>query len=55
MLGTSAFSGRVVLATVSFFVYVVLVAAYAVLRLRKFQRDARKKGARVDVTAGQAA
>lgn len=55
VLGTSAFSGRVVLATVSFFAYVLTVLIYAVLRVRKFWRDAHKVDSRAETAASQLA
>lgn len=51
VLGASAFSGRVALATVSFVAYVVVVLAYAALRIRKAHRDARRRAERGEATA----
>lgn len=51
VLGASAFSGRFTLATVSFVCYVAVILAYAVLRIRKARRDARRHDARTEAAA----
>lgn len=49
VLGRSAFSGGVTLATVSFTVYAVLLVLYAVLRIRKAVRDRQRKASAAPV------
>lgn len=55
VLGASAFSGRVMLATVSFAAYILVILVYVALRIRKFRRDVRRKSARTEDTSMPAA
>lgn len=54
VLGASAFGGRTALAVASFTAYVLIILAYCVLRVLKFQRDAKRHGAKTEIPAGQA-
>ncbi len=56
VLGRSAFMGGVTVSTVSFWTYIIIVALYAVLRIRKAVRDrARRHNGTVDADGDGAA
>jgi sulfoxide reductase heme-binding subunit YedZ len=48
VLGGSAFSGRITLATVSFTAYILIILVYAALRIRKYRRDLVRRNARTE-------
>ncbi len=52
VLGASAFGGGVMLATVSFVAYTLVVLVYAVMRLAKFRRDQAAKSVGQETSAG---